>query len=81
VVNGQAGRRPWPVASPAKANAAGSSRRDGRKYDKAADFDLPNATEAALAFDGDVPYCLQRRDGKPSSAQLGTSRPPYMECW
>jgi hypothetical protein len=52
---------------------------DGLKYEKVADFQVPNATEAALAFDGDVLYCLQRRDGKPNSAMLGTSRPPYTE--
>lgn len=52
---------------------------DGVKFEKIVDFDVPGATEATLAFDGDVMYCLQRRDGRPNSAMLGTSRPPYTE--
>ena len=51
--------------------------RDGIQYDKVADFKFPNPTEATLAFDGDVMYCLQRRDGKPNSAMLGRSEAPY----
>lgn len=52
---------------------------DGLKWEMAADFKVPNATEASLAFDGDTMYCLLRRDGKPNSAQLGNSKPPYSE--
>lgn len=52
---------------------------DGVKYEKAADFDVKNATEAALAFEGDTMICLMRRDGTPSSAQLGVSEPPYKD--
>jgi hypothetical protein len=51
--------------------------RDGRHYDKVVDFKIPNPTEATLAFDGKVMYCLQRRDGKPNTAMLGRSEPPY----
>jgi hypothetical protein len=63
----------------AKFRAALYKSPDGLRYEKVMDFALPNATEAALAFDGDRMYCLQRRDGKPNSAQLGTSLPPYKE--
>jgi hypothetical protein len=52
---------------------------DGLKYEKVADLDVPGATEATLAFDGDVMYCLQRRDGSPNSAMLGSSKAPYTE--
>jgi hypothetical protein len=52
---------------------------DGLKWEKVASFDFPGATEAALAFNGDTLFCLQRRDGKPNSAMLGTSQPPYAE--
>lgn len=52
---------------------------DGKKYERLATFDVPNATEASLAFDGDTMICLQRRDGMPNSAFLGTSQPPYKE--
>jgi hypothetical protein len=58
-----------------KAFLANSS--DGVKWLKVADFDVPNPTEATLAFDGDVMYCLQRRDGQPNTALLGRSEPPY----
>ncbi len=50
---------------------------DGVKYAKVTDFDIPQATEATLAFDGDDLLCLQRRDGSPNSAMLGRSSPPY----
>lgn len=65
-----------------KARAQGSNAmlyksNDGLAYEKVTDFDLKNPTEAALAFDGDTMLCLQRRDGTPNTAQLGTSRPPY----
>ena len=52
---------------------------DGRKYEKIATFDIPNTTEASVAFDGDTMLCLQRRDGKPNTAMLGTSAPPYKD--
>jgi hypothetical protein len=52
---------------------------DGLKYEKVTDFQVPNTTEATLAFDGDVLYCLQRRDGKPNTALLGRSTPPYTD--
>lgn len=52
---------------------------DGLKWEKVADFKIPNPTEATLAFDGDTMHCLQRRDGKPNTAMLGTSRAPYTE--
>jgi len=50
---------------------------DGLKYERVTSFDLPQATEATLAFDGDTMLCLQRRDGTPNSAMLGRSEPPY----
>lgn len=33
--------------------------------------------ESSIVFDGDTAYCLLRRDGKPTSGQLGISQPPY----
>jgi hypothetical protein len=53
--------------------------KDGLDYDKVADFKIANATEASLAFDRDIMYCLQRRDGKPNTAMLGQSKPPYTD--
>ncbi len=62
-----------------KYHAALYKSPDGLQYDKITDFAVPQATEATLAFDGDVMHCLQRRDGKPNSAMLGRSPPPYTE--
>lgn len=53
--------------------------KDGLRYEKLTDFDVPNATEATLAFEGDTMLCLQRRDGKPNTALLGRSAPPYAD--
>jgi hypothetical protein len=50
---------------------------DGIQFEKIIDFDVPQATEATLVFDGTELYCLQRRDGKPNSAKFGFSQPPY----
>jgi hypothetical protein len=69
----------WDPQVQRKYSAALYRSKDGVKYDKVTDFDVPQATEAALAFEGDTMLCLQRRDGKPNSAQLGTSEPPYKE--
>jgi hypothetical protein len=52
---------------------------DGLKFTRVADLEPTRATEATLVFDGDVLYCLQRRDGKPNSAMLGKSKPPYTD--
>ena len=52
---------------------------DGRKYERVTAFDVPNATEASVAFDGDTMLCLQRRDGKPNTAWIGVSKAPYKE--
>ncbi len=52
---------------------------DGMKFEKVTEFNLANATEATLAFDGDTMICLQRRDGSPNTAMLGTSRAPYTD--
>jgi hypothetical protein len=52
---------------------------DGAKWDKLAELEPINATEATLVFDGDTMLCLQRRDGNPNTAMLGTSKPPYTE--
>jgi len=55
--------------------------RDGRKWDTLADDIFPGGTfanETSLVFcPDDTGYCLLRRDGTPSSAQLGVSKPPY----
>lgn len=52
---------------------------DGRHFTRAAEFNLPNTTEGSVAFVGDTMYCLQRRDGKPNTAQLGMSQSPYSD--
>ena len=52
---------------------------DGKKYEAVTTFDVPNATEASVVFDGDMMLCLQRRDGKPNTAWLGVSKAPYKE--
>lgn len=41
------------------------------------DFDLPQVTEATIRFQGDTMLILQRRDGKPNTAHLGLSEPPF----
>jgi hypothetical protein len=50
---------------------------DGVGYKKVTTFEVPQATEATVRFDGDTMLCLQRRDGKPNTAQLGISAAPY----
>jgi hypothetical protein len=53
---------------------------DGAAWDRVAEFSPPNATEAAVAFEGDTMLCLLRRDGKgTNTAQLGSAKPPYTE--
>ncbi|HPD17004.1 MAG TPA: exo-alpha-sialidase [Planctomycetota bacterium] len=53
----------------------------GKEWETLADDLLPGGTyanETSLVFaPDDACYCLLRRDGKPSSAQLGVSKPPY----
>jgi len=55
--------------------------KDGREWDALADDLFPGGTyanETSLVFaPDDTGYCLLRRDGSPSTAQLGTARPPY----
>src|SRR5262249_8221358 len=70
----------WDPKERAKGSSASLYRSgDGMKYAKVADWSFPNPTEATLAFDGDTLWCLQRRDGKPNSALLGRSKPPYAD--
>jgi hypothetical protein len=70
----------WDPEAPAKTYSALLYKRaDGLKFDKVVDWKVPNATEATLVFDGDTLYCLQRRDGNPNAAMLGTSEPPYTD--
>jgi hypothetical protein len=52
---------------------------DGADWTRLVEFAPENATEAALAFDGDRMLCLLRRDGRPNTAQLGAAAPPYTE--
>jgi len=68
-----------PKSKPVQYTAALYKSLDGLKWEKIAGFDVPGATEAALAFEGDTLFCLQRRDGKPNSAMLGSSKPPYTQ--
>ena len=43
-------------------------------------YDKGYPSEVALVFrKDDTCFCLSRRDGKPSSAVLGTSHPPYTD--
>jgi hypothetical protein len=50
---------------------------DGLHYEKVTDLGIPQTTEATVRFDGDTMLVLQRRDGTPNTAALGTSAPPY----
>jgi hypothetical protein len=56
--------------------------QDGKKYDtlvaNAFGAGYPNETSLVFLPD-DTCYCLLRRDGRPSSAQLGIGKPPYTE--
>jgi hypothetical protein len=53
---------------------------NGKKFDTlvqtAFDEGYPNETSMVFLED-DTCYCLLRRDGRPSSAQLGIAKPPY----
>jgi hypothetical protein len=72
----------WDPKAPANAEkytATLYKSQDGLKYEKVTDFPNPNSTEATLAFDGERMVCLQRRDGNPRTALVGTSQPPYTE--
>ncbi|MGE3803081.1 MAG: sialidase family protein [Gemmataceae bacterium] len=72
----------WNHKNPAvkvKREASLYRTKDGLKYELAADFDLVNANEATVRFDGAKMICLQRRDGEPNTAQIGTSQSPYKE--
>jgi hypothetical protein len=72
----------WDPKAPANATKYTCSlfrSGNGARYEKVTDFQVPNATEATLAFDGDAMLCLQRRDGRPNTAMLGRSRPPYTD--
>jgi hypothetical protein len=57
--------------------------RDGKTWETLADDLFPGGTyanESSLAFAPEgTAWCLLRRDGAPSTAQLGTARPPYTE--
>jgi hypothetical protein len=68
---------PRPAGQAKAYSAALFKSNDGLRYEKVTDFQIGSATEATLVFDGDVMYCLQRRDGQPNSAMLGRSEPPY----
>jgi hypothetical protein len=65
------------ATSPRKYEATLFKGDDGKKYAPLTKFDVPNATEASIAFDGETMLCLQRRDGKPNTAWLGVSKAPY----
>ncbi len=57
---------------------------DGKKFDVWVEnlFSTGYPNETSLLFlndDAQTCYCLLRRDGSASSAQLGTSKPPYKE--
>jgi len=67
------------ASAPRKYEAILFKGNDGKKYEPLTTFEVPNATEASIAFDGDTMLCLQRRDGKPNTAWLGVSKSPYKE--
>ena len=53
---------------------------DGKNFQPLVErlFDVGYPNETSLVFDGDLCYCLLRRDEKPNdSGMLGVSRPPY----
>jgi hypothetical protein len=64
---------------PRKYEATLFQSTDGKKYERVTTFDVPNATEATVAFTRGAMYCLQRRDGKPNTAFLGVSNAPYKD--
>lgn len=51
--------------------------KDGLHWTKLSDFTIPQTTEATIRFDGDTMYVLQRRDGSPNTAMIGSSESPY----
>jgi hypothetical protein len=58
------------------------SSRDGARFDTLAEnlFDRGYPNETSLQFGSDgLALCLLRRDAQESSAQLGLSRPPYVD--
>jgi len=69
----------WDPKVSGKTHAILYKSSDGLKFEQVTKFTIPNPTEATLAFDGDTMLCLQRRDGKPNTAMLGKSNPPYTD--
>ena len=68
-----------PKVSPKNYQAFLAKSSDGVKWEKVVDFEVPNATEATLAFGADDRlFCLQRCDGQPNNAKFGVSRAPYI---
>jgi len=70
----------WDAKAPTadkKRSAVLYRSKDGKTYEKVVDFDTQNPSEATLRFAGETMLCLQRRDGSPNTALLGTSEPPY----
>lgn len=60
------------------------SSNDGKEFDTLCErlFDVGRPNETSLVFDGDMCYCLLRRDemlNSPDSALLGISQPPYTQ--
>jgi hypothetical protein len=69
----------WDPKAPGKYHGLLYKSGDGRRFEPVTKFAIPQTTEATLVFDGDVMHCLQRRDGKPNTAMLGRSTPPYTD--
>jgi serine/threonine protein kinase len=68
-----------PAAQPREYRATLYRSPDGIQFERVTQFDLPDASEAAVAFDGDVMLCLQRQDGQSNTTSLGRSEPPYVQ--
>ena len=69
----------WDPKAKGKSEASLFRSRDGVTFSKVTTFAIPQPTEATLAHGDDVMLCLQRRDGKPNTAMLGSSKAPYTD--
>jgi hypothetical protein len=69
----------WDLAKPNTSRASLFQADKPFAFERLTRFDIAQPTEATLAFEGKQMLCLQRRDGKPNTAMLGVSMPPYKD--
>jgi hypothetical protein len=57
------------------------SSTDGKKFDTLIEnmYDVGYPNETSIVFDGDIAYCLLRRDSEQNTGLIGVSLPPYTE--